>query len=92
MQLENRKVQLNMQLLDWFASEENMLRSAKVLEMEFEDFADLKHKWGMNANPEGFAKRIHVLSEFDVIGHLVSEGYLNYACVAERGKKASLLG
>ena len=41
MQLENRKVQLYMQLLDRFASEENRLRSAKVLEMEFDGYSDL---------------------------------------------------
>ena len=35
LQLESRQIQLYMQLLDRFASEENRLRSAQVLQMEF---------------------------------------------------------
>jgi hypothetical protein len=74
--LETRQVQLYMQILDRFASEENRLRSITVGQMEFDDFEDYRRKWGMDANPEASAKKLHVLTELDGLWHLLNRGLI----------------
>lgn len=76
-QLETRQTQIFMQILDRFASEENRLRSIKVQQMEYKDFADFQLKWNMENNPEGAAKRLHVWTELDGLGQLYSRGLIS---------------
>jgi hypothetical protein len=77
LQLETRKVQLYMQLLDRFSSEENRLRSIEVLKMDVKDHDDYVENWSMYKNPEAAAKRFHIWTELDGIGHLLSEGLIS---------------
>jgi len=77
LQLETRQIQLYMQLLDRFASEENRLRSIEVGQQEFDDFEDFHRKLRMNVNPEAAAKRLHVMTELEGIGHLLSRGLID---------------
>lgn len=60
LQLETRKAQLYMQILDRFSSEENRLRSIEVLTMDVKDYEDYRENWSMYTNPEAAAKRFHV--------------------------------
>ena len=77
MQLETRKVQLYMQLLDRFSSEESRLRSIEVLKMDVKDYEDYRENWNMYKNPEAAAKRFHVWTELDGLGQLLSEGLIS---------------
>ena len=75
--METRQVQMYMQLLDRFASEENRLRSIEVRQQEFDDFDDFHRKWSVHANPEAAAKRLHINTELSGIGHLLHRGLLD---------------
>ena len=76
-QLETRQIQIYMQILDRFASEENRLRSIQVQQMEYKDFADFQDKWSMAKNPEAAAKRLHVWTELDGLGQLLNKGLIS---------------
>jgi hypothetical protein len=77
LQLETRKAQLYMQILDRFSSEENRLRSIEVLQMDVKDYEDYRENWSMYKNPEAAAKRFHVWTEIDGLGQLLSEGLIS---------------
>jgi len=76
LQLETRQVQLYMQLLDRFTSEENNLKRIRINQLEFEDFEDFIRKYGMEADPETSASRFRVLTELSGIGHLLHRGLI----------------
>jgi hypothetical protein len=75
--LETRKVQLYMQLLDRFSSEENRLRSIQVQQMEYKNYDDYWKKWGMFKDPESAAKRMHIWTELDGLGQLLRGGLID---------------
>jgi len=63
--------------------EDSMLKYAWVMGLEWEDYDDFQRKYGMNNNPEAWAKLWSYLIRFDDVGLMLERGVLHIEDVYE---------
>jgi hypothetical protein len=56
-QNKTRRLQMIQNIWVWISSEEGYLRLAELMQMQWIDYDDFNHKYGVSSNPENYAMR-----------------------------------
>jgi hypothetical protein len=76
--LETRQTQLTMQLYEKMSTKEYMDTFTEILQKwTWSDYNDFKSKYGVNGNPEKYAKFSSMCMDFEQIGILMKHGSFN---------------
>jgi hypothetical protein len=80
-QNKTRRLQMIQNIWVWISSEEGYLRLAELMQMQWIDYDDFNHKYGVSSNPENYAMRWAVWNKMNGLGYLVKEGAIDVETV-----------
>lgn len=80
---KTRQMQMILNIQSDRSKKEGILRYVNAMNMEWEDYEDFHHKYGMAENPEKFSEWYSYLTKFDDFGYMLKRGLIDLETMYE---------